>query len=131
RRAVPRRGAIQRTPHLRPRRIPVDDDSHHLPQVGEWLVHRYALHALDAKPLTQVLREERLERYALDEARLAWRDLRDDRSEDRVLAPRDAGDLHERVVLLQVHVAVRLAEGRFGLEVLGVDPSLDDDFRFR
>src|SRR5258705_10668723 len=57
--------------------------------------------------------------------------LRDDRGEDRVLAPRDAGDFHVGVVLLQIHVSVRFAERRLGLEILGLDVALDHDFGFR
>ncbi len=74
--------------------------------------------------------KQRFERHALDQARLARGDLRDDRGEDRVLATRDAGHLHESVVLLQVHMAVRFPERRFGLQILGVDIALDDDLRF-
>jgi hypothetical protein len=40
-------------------------------------------------------------------------------------APRDRGHVHEGVVFLQIDMAVGLAEGRFGLEPLGVDePSM-------
>ena len=75
--------------------------------------------------------EQRLDADALDQARFARRHLRDDRGEDRVLAPRDRGHLHEGVVFLQVDVAVRFAERRLGLEVFGVDEALDDDLGFR
>src|SRR5712692_3839213 len=130
RRAVPRSRAVERTPDLSPRRLVVHDEYHHLAQIRERLVHRNALHALDAERIAQVMGIERLERDALDEARLARGHLRDDGGEDRVLAAGDAGHLHESVVLLQVDVAVRLAERRFGLEILGVDIPFDDDLGF-
>ena len=59
------------------------------------------------------------------------RHLRDDRGEDRVAPPRDRGHVHVGVVFLQVDVAVRFAERRFGLEIFGVDEALDHDLGFR
>src|SRR6266849_5801132 len=131
RRAVTRSGAVERAPDLRPRRLAVHDEHHHLAQIRERLVHRNALHALDAERIAQVVGIERLERDALDQARLARGHLRDDRCEDRVLAPGDAGHFHESVVLLQVDVPVGFSERRLGLEILGVDVPLHDDLRFR
>ena len=43
------------------------------------------------------------------------------------LPPRDRGDVHVGVELLQIDVAVRFAERRLGLEVFGVDEALDHD----
>src|SRR5258707_10382181 len=66
------------------RSLAVHDEHHHLAQVRERLVHRDALHALDAERAAQVMGIQRLERDALDEARLAPGHLRDDRGEGRV-----------------------------------------------
>ena len=74
-----------------------------------------------AERVAQIVEKQRLERDALDQARFARRHLRDDRGEDGVAPPRDRGHLHEGVVLLQIDVAVRLAERRLGLEIFGVD----------
>ena len=73
--------------------------------------------------------EERLECDLLDHAGLAGRHLADDGGEDRVTAMRDRGDLHDVVELLQVHVAVRLAERPLRLEPAWVDQALDHDLR--
>ncbi len=62
---------------------------------------------------------------------LARRHLADDRDQHRILAPRDRGDVHERVVFLEVHVAVRFPEAAFGLEPLGVEIAFDDDLGLR
>ena len=37
--AVPRNGAVERAPDLSPGHVPVHDDHHNLPEVGQWLVH--------------------------------------------------------------------------------------------
>ena len=42
----------------------------------------------------------------------------------------DGGDVHERVQLPRMHVAVGLAEGSLGLHELGVEVPLDDDLGF-
>ena len=53
------------------------------------------------------------------------RHLADIGGDDRVPPVRDRGDPHRHVVFLERDVAVRFAERRFGLAVLGVDqPSM-------
>ena len=54
-------------------------------QRGHALVHRHALHALDAERPVEVREEHRLVGDALDRARLARRDLAQVRRDDRVL----------------------------------------------
>ena len=90
-------------------------------------MHRYALDALDAERVAQVVQEQRLHADPLDQARFARRHLGDDRGEDGVAPPRDAGDVHVGVEFLQVDVAVQFAEWRLRLEIFGVDEALDHD----
>ena len=87
-------------------------------------------HVAAAEHVAQVRGEHRLHRNALHQARLARRDLRDDRGQDRLRLARDRRDFHVRVVFLQVHVAVRFAERRLGLEVFRRDVAFDDDLGF-
>src|SRR5215468_7038742 len=68
---------------------------------------------------------------ALDTARLARRHLAHPRGDDRVAPPRDRGDIHAAVVLLEIDVTVGLAEGRLRLEEVGADVAFDDDLRLR
>ena len=90
-------------------------------------MHDDPLHAADVAGLAQVLREDRLVRDLLDDARLRRRHLADERHPDGVLAVRDRGDLEERVQLARVHIPVRLAERPFLLELLRIDIALEDD----
>ena len=107
----------------------LDDDQ--LAQIGQRLVHEHASDAADVQVVVQMMQERRLIGDALDQARFAWRHLADDRDQHGILAARDRGDVHEGVIFLQVHVAVRFAEAAFRLEPLGVDIAFDDDLGFR
>ena len=64
-------------------------------------------------------------------AGLRRRKLAQHRHENRILSMRDAGDLHERVQLLRIHVSGELTERGFGLHQFRVDETLDDNFGVR
>ena len=125
--AVQHRRAIHRAPDFRGRHVALADQRDDLADVGQRLVHRHPLDALDAERVAQEVEEQRLHADQLDQARFRRRHLRDDRGQDGVLPPRDGGDVHEGVELLQIDVAVRFAERRLGLQIFGVDEALDDD----
>jgi hypothetical protein len=127
---VQRRCRIERTPDFALRRAARALDGDHGVQAGERLVHRDPLHTLDAENRAQVMEVDRFHRDAADDARFARRHLADEGGQNRTAPPGDCGHLHEGIVFLQVHVAMRFAEWCLGLQQFGIDQALDDDLRF-
>src|SRR5713101_1576332 len=123
--------AAQRAPYLGARHAFFAADYRHAQQSCQWFVKGHSFDSADAERLAQVGEEQRLVGDALDDARLRRRDLADIRGDDRVPALRDRGHAHGHVVFLERHVAVRFAERRLGLAVLGVDQAFYYDLRFR
>src|SRR5262245_47586440 len=123
--------AVERSPDLGFGHVAPELDRDQGDHARERLVHRDACDAADTERGLQIVQKNRFHRYPADRARLARRDLADEGSEYRVAPPGDRRDLHESVVLLQVDVAVRLAERGLGLQLLGIDMALDDEFGLR
>ena len=73
--AVQHRRAVHRAPDLRRRHVALADQRDHLADVGQRLVHRHALDALDAERVAQEVQEQRLHADALDQARFRRRHL--------------------------------------------------------
>ncbi len=90
-------------------------------------MHDDATDALDGQAITQVIEKQWLIGHFLDHARFAGCHLADDRAEHWGAAVGDRRHPHRHVVALQRHIAVALAERRFGLEPLRIDEALDDD----
>ena len=124
-------GAVERAPDLRFRGAARELDRDYRIEASERLVHREAHDAFDAEHRVQVMEIDWLHRHAADHARFARRHLTDKRGEDRVASARDRRHLHEGIVFLQVHIAVRFPERRFRLQELGVDETFDYDLRLR
>ncbi len=100
-----------------------------LSQIGQRLVHHHPQHGLDAARIPQMAGEHGLIARLLDRARLRWRHLADPRHPDGILTVGDGGDLHERVQLARMHVAVRLAEWPLRLQPLRGEQPFEDDLR--
>ena len=82
--AVQQRRAVERAPDFGLRHVALANQRDHLADVGQRLVHRHPLDALDAERVAQEVQEQRLHADALDQARFRGRHLRDDRGQDRV-----------------------------------------------
>src|SRR4029077_12891692 len=95
------------------------------PATGRF-VERNLCHVIEAAA-TQERKDVALGACAANFAGFRRRKLAEDGHINRVLSMGDAGNLHERVQLLWIHVTGELAKRRFGFHQFGVDEAFDDD----